>query len=192
MVTATATPRAVRQANPEFEPVSVAEAKKQIELPSASSTHDEHLSDLIAFAREQVEHDTGIVAATGTFVLSLDEWPCDEFIRIAERPLTSVTSIYYLDETGNSTLWASSNYTVDTARNTIWQSYDVSWPILRAVANAVTITFVAGAASSSAIQKMIRQAILLRVSAEFNNRDGVNEHQAYESLISRLMRSSYP
>ena len=184
--------RAVRQAVPTFEPVSVAEAKKQCEIASGVRTHDDYFTELIAAAREQVEHDTGIVACTGSYVLKLDAWPDEDFISIVERPLSSITSIAYLDTDGASQTWASANYAVDAARNVIWRAYNVSWPDTRADRNAITITFVAGYATAAVVLERIKQAVQIRVYAEFTNRGGAEEQRTYDRLIAGLARHSYP
>ena len=183
--------RAVRQAVPTFEPVGLREAKKQVAVAQSIDLHDEQLGFLIKTAREKVEHDTGIIASTGSFVLALDCWPYSEdFLKIRERPITSITSIAYLDTAGASQTWSSANYAIDTARNVIWRAYDVSWPDTRSTRNAVTVTFVAGYSTPLTVMQRFKQAMLLFIQSEWT---GTRENEpAYEALIASMMRNTYP
>lgn len=180
---------------PTLEPVTAAEVKKQLELPPNDSTHDTHIDRLITQAREQFEHDTGIVCLTTTVVEKLDEWPVD-YIELHRRPVQSVTSVAYLDIDGNSQTWSNSNYEVDTGRVTpvIWPAYNVEWPQARSIQNAITITYVAGDTSQANLSEQIRHAVLLAIAQEFTDREGMRKQYAgaYHATINRLMRATYP
>jgi len=190
------TPKATLTTAATREPITVAEAKKQLEIPEADTQHDDYLSDVITVARERVEHDTGIVLLSSTWTYKLDEWPC-EYITLPIRPLVSVTSISYLDTAGASQTLSSSLYEVDTSRvrPAIWPTYQATWPSLQGIQNAVTVTFVAGYANVDAIPGILRHAVKIAVAAEFEDRTGMNstlQVDCYEKLISRYTRTSYP
>jgi len=178
------------------EPITVAEAKKQLEIPDADTQHDGYLSDVITVARERVEHDTGVVLLSSTWTYKIDEWPAD-YIILPVRPLVSVTSIAYLDTAGASQTLSSSLYEVDTSRvrPTIWPTYQATWPALQAIQNAVTVTFVAGYANAEAIPGILRHAVKIAVSQEFEDRTGLNssaQGDCYEKMVARYLRTSYP
>ena len=178
------------------EPVTIADAKKQLELPAGDSDHDGHLSRLITFAREQVEHDTGIVALTTTYIEKRDEWPNGSYYELSKRPVQSITSIAYIDANGDSQTWGAANYELDSGRTAsiIWLAYNVTWPAIRSIQNAITTTYVAGDTSRAALSEQYRHAVLLRVSQEFCDREGLAQkfEGAYQAIVNRLMRATYP
>jgi uncharacterized phiE125 gp8 family phage protein len=189
--------RPTRSAVPTFEPVTVAEAKKQCELADGVTHHDEHLSQLIKLARETVEHDTGIVACTGTFVYRMTDWPCADWFTLPDvRPISSVTSIVYVDSAGASSTFSSGDYTLDTnaVKPFVKLNYGDSWPTLRGDINGITVTFVAGYANASLVPQLFKQACLLVIAREFAMREGTAEvkFDGYQRVINLLMRSSYP
>lgn len=190
--------RPTRSAVPTFEPVTLTEAKKQCELADAVTHHDEHLGSLIKFARESVEHETGIVACTGTFVYRMTDWPANDWFPLPDvRPITSVSSIVYVDSAGASTTFSSGDYALDTnaVKPFVKLNYGDSWPTLRGDINGITVTFVAGYASQSAVPQLFKQAVLLLVAREFANREGMETKSfadGYQRVINLLMRSSYP
>jgi uncharacterized phiE125 gp8 family phage protein len=88
-----------------------------------------------------------------------------------------VTSIYYIDPDGNSTLWSSTNYVlvknVEPAR--IVLAYNCTWPATRYQAQAVTIVYVSGyGASASAVPQRCIHALKLLIRHWFENRSPVN------------------
>lgn len=190
----------VRSAEPTFEPVTLAEAKKQCEVAEAIGFHDEHLADLIKAAREQVEHDAGIACATGTFTYKLSQWPCGEYFEIPLRPVTSITSIVYVDNAGSSTTWTSTNYSLETStvQPIVRLTYGNYFPTIRGDINGITVTLVAGYAAGS-VPRMVKQAVLFLVNHWFVSRDTVSIgtispsiEMTYDALIARLGRSTYP
>ena len=189
--------RAIRSAVPTFEPLTIAEAKKHLELAEDDASHDGHLRQLIALAREVVEHDTGIVCATGTYTLVLDDFPPADEIMLPVRPVSSVTSITYLDSAGSTQTMSSADYVLDNnhAIPRVRLAYLDSWPGSRGTPNAVTITFVAGYATQAAVSQTIKQACLLTMARAFQDREGferTSSDRAYEMLTARHARASYP
>lgn len=188
---------------PTFEPVDLSEVKRQVSLAEGANQWNEFLRDAITQAREQFEYDTGIVACTSTWAEKLDQWPEEGYIVLHRRPVASISSITYLDTAGSSQTWASSNYTLDAnrAEPTIFLTYDGTFPALRTIENAVTITYVAGYAAG-AIPQMVKHAVLLQVAHAFMQREpfvvgasasGANgTMNAYEAIVNRLTRASYP
>lgn len=188
----------VRSAVPTFEPVTLAEAKKQCEVAEGIGHHDSHLLTLIEAARELVENDTGIACATGTYTYKLSQWPCWDYFEIPLRPVTAVSSIVYVDTAGTSSTWASSNYTLETSsvQPLVRLTYGNYFPSLRGDINGITVTLVAGYADGS-VPRVIKQACLLLIDHWFNNRGIVGQvggeiAMTYDALVARLGRSTYP
>lgn len=190
-------PRLLRTSGPSVEPVSVADAKKQLEIPSSDTTHDDHLTDAIVAAREQVEHDTRRVCISQTFELILDGFPSDRSsIDFPVLPVTSLSSVAYQDGASSETL-ATTVADLDRQKRALVLQYDQEWPSIERQSDAVVITFVAGYASQANVPRLLRQAILLQVSKWFEDRDmlandSMFTDQAYERIVRRLLRSSYP
>lgn len=187
------TSRPARSAVPTFEPVTLEEARKQCDLNVTH--HDAELQRLIVAAREQVENDTGIIACTGTYTYRMTEWPCENLFTIPDaRPITAVGSITYVDATGATATFSSSNYSLDTngVKQFIKLAYGASWPTLRGDLNGITVTFTAGYATQALVPLSYKQAVLLLIAMNFENRTGVGDWMGYERQIAMLNRSSYP
>jgi uncharacterized phiE125 gp8 family phage protein len=161
---------------PTAEPVSLDEAKKQVELPTAVAAHDELLNALITASRQYVERYLNRQLVTATWNLFLDRFPCGlDPILIPYAPLQSITSITYLDSTGATQTWLSSEYRVSTSREPgrVMPEYGYCYPVARCTSDAVTVRFVAGYGEPSAVPVAIKQAMLLLVSHWFENRGAV-------------------
>lgn len=187
-----------RTVDPTFEPVTLTEAKRQLALADSANQWDATLRSLITQAREQFEYDTSFVCCTSTWAEKLDEWPECQFLILQRRPVASVSSITYLDTSGASQTWSSSNYTLDNNRTipTIFLTYDATFPALRTIENAVTITYVAGKALAD-ISQQVKFAVLANVTHAFGviaGDSGLAEQgrMAYERLVNRFERASYP
>lgn len=188
-------------AAPTEEPVTLAEAKKQVEVPSAVAAHDDHLISLIVAAREQLEKDTRRALITQTLELRLHEWPCTEYVELPKPPLASVTSVTYIDTNGVSQTWDSANYVVDVGYEPgrLYQAYSVSRPSVRCGPGAIKIRYVAGYGDADSVPQRAKQAILLLVGHWFLRREAVIvgtiskeiEH-AYGALVNGLAYGGYP
>lgn len=186
----------IRTVAPTFEPVTLAQAKKQPELPAELADHDEHISRLIELAREEVEHDTSLILPQATYVWKFDEWPTEDIV-LNRRPVQSVSSITYVDLSGSVQTVSSSIYELDTYRvnPSIRLKYNQTWPSVRGHENDIVVTAVCGHSSASLIPAMARQACLLIVAREFMERTGRLDKwdaEGYDRLIRRMLRSTYP
>lgn len=177
---------------PVKEPISPAEAKRQLRLAEGVSQDEELIRGLITAARQYVETYTNRQLITATWDLVLDgfpRWYTDEIL-IPKAPLQSVTSVTYLDELGDSTVWTASEYRVLTSEpGRISLAYDIDeFPDLRGVAGQVTIRFVAGYGGNPEDVPMgLRQAILLHLQRLYDDTD-VRLDQHRERSAHALMR----
>ena len=172
------------------EPVSLTEAKKHLEL-GGGSEHDDQLGLLIEAARNQWEHDTSTVMVSQAWRQYLDKF--QEF-RFFNEPVSAITSVAYYDETNSVQTLSTSVYDLDVSRNAIVVRDNVLWPGTYARWDAVTINYTVGLASVPAIAK---QAMLLLIGHYFENRDmlmtdAITSMRAYENLVRRYTRSTYP
>jgi len=179
---------------PAVEPVTSTEAKLHLEL--SGTEYDAKITSLIKEARQQVEHDTDAALITQTWQQKF--WGFDDPLFLAKRPIQSISSISYYDSNNTSQSLSSSLYSFDAQRRQIHLAYDQSWPETVSRWDAVTVTFVCGYGdAASDVPEMYKQAMLLQIGYNFENRDMMvsdanSSQRAYEHLISRLIRSSYP
>ena len=136
---------------PAFEPVSRAEAKLHLRI---DTTADDALIDgLILAARQHAETVTQRALVAQTWDDKRPRFPWNTYwgnIWLPKPPISSVTSVTYLDSNGTSQTWDSANYVTDlpagpwARKGRIYPAYSASYPSTRAIPNAVTIRFVAG------------------------------------------------
>lgn len=163
---------------PVSEPVSLSEAKAHLRVPSDVTDEDALISGLITASREYAESYTGRAIRTQTWDLKLDAFPCDEIV-LPFPPVTSVTSISYVDTNGDSQTWSSSYYQTSlpsgpqAAKARIWPAYGQYFPSTRTQMDAVTVRFVAGYSTVAAVPESIKAAIKLLVGHWYMNREHV-------------------
>lgn len=159
---------------PAFEPVTVAEAKAHLRVDV--SDDDPLITALIVAARQAFEEINGRSLFTMTWKLILDRWPNRSYIVLPRPPLASVTSVVYQPTTGSPVTWDAANYVVETLRTPgrVHLADGISWPDadLRD-ASPITITYVAGWATTGAIPQRYKQAILLLVGHWYENRETI-------------------
>lgn len=159
---------------PAIEPVSLEEAKAHIRQDSPAD--DAYITGLITEARETIENLARRALISQTWRLSLDRWPAVDYISLPRPPLASVTSLIYLDQAGDDTTWASSNYIVDSDSEPgrLVLAYNVSWPSTPTLypVNPIQITYVAGYGDEAAdVPAMWKKAILMLLGHWYENRE---------------------
>lgn len=186
--------RATLVTGPTTEPVTLAEARKQLELSPSDTAHDDHLALLIQAAREQWEHDTDSCCLTQTWRVTL---PGFDEVCLPKRPVQSITSITYYDTSNVSQTLSTDIYSLDAAARAVRLKYLQVWPTTITRWDAVTVTYVAGYTSVANVPAIHKQAMRLLISHYFENRDmlmsaALQSMPAYEALVQRFLRSSYP
>lgn len=177
---------------PASEPVTLKQAKKQLELAEADDSHDEQLQFLIETSRDSVERDTGMAMLTQT--VEHVQAGFTVAIQLQRRPVQSITSIQYYDD-GNSIQTLSTNiYQLNPSKERIELKYLQDWPTTADRWDAVKVTYVAGYTSPASVPASLRQMMLLKLGFLFENRDQMTnfEEKAYDRLVRRWMRPSYP
>lgn len=195
MQTLTQTTRAVETIPPVTEPVTIQEARRQVNLSATDTAHDVKLNHLMVSAREQFEHDTGIYLIKRTMALAV---PMITEMAFAHRPVTAITSITYYDSGNDSQTLSSSVYQLDSARSQLRLAYLQDWPATTSRWDAATITYVLGSHDdSTTVPDYAKSAMLLLIANEFEapdmmGPDYTQTQVAYERLVAKFMRSSYP
>ena len=140
---------------PEFEPVSRAEAKRWLRIDADDTAHDLVVDMLVKAMREDAENLTGRAFISRQLRLTLGYWPWDaEYgvkIVLPHPPLISVDSFQYVDTDGALQTLAADQYAVHDEYEPafIIPAWQVTWPTIRGVPNALQILFTAGYAPGS-------------------------------------------
>lgn len=183
----------VQTSAPTDYPVSLTEVWQQCHVDS--SDDDPALLRYIAAATRYVERFTHQQLITATWRQTFDRFPpdvaVDEFvgndvIKLRRPPLQSVTSVQYVDGSGDTQTFSSDDYSVDTdeAPGRIILGYNEVWPTTRSQRNSVTITYVAGHGDTpDEVPATLRHAILLLVS---------HWHEAREPIITGTIVAKVP
>jgi uncharacterized phiE125 gp8 family phage protein len=158
------------------EPVSVAEAKNYLKLPTATTTDDTILETLISAAREQVENYIGQALAVKTLIYQVNE--CDgESIYLPYPPHTSVSSVkrVYYDETDDETLTVNDDYYVNGLNEYV---VDIGKTWSTSATTTVTgykIEFICGyGGDGEDLPGTLKEAVLMTIDYNYYNRgDGV-------------------
>jgi uncharacterized phiE125 gp8 family phage protein len=131
------------------------------------STHpdDALIEGYLAAARAYCEHYTQRSVGAQTLELALDAFPDGPI----ELPLgaASITSITYVDESGNNQAMASNEYVLDDYSLDSWAIAVDAWPTTDDVADSVKVRYV----TPSAISPVIKSAMLLIVGHHYENRE---------------------
>lgn len=159
---------------PSEEPITKAEVKLHARI--TGTDEDANLDAYIKTARLFCEAFTKRQFVTATWVLRCDGFPAVDTtpIIVPRPPLSSVSSITYLDTTGTSQTWSSSKYQVDTYTEPgrIMPVEGETYPSTQAdTFNTVTVTFVAGYGAASTVPERYKQAIRMLASHLYENRE---------------------
>ena len=191
----TKTSRPTVVTGPASEPVTLAEAKRQLFLSESDTSNDQELISRIEAAREQWEHDTDTSLLTQTLSVTAERFAGREIV-LPSRPVQSITHVKYYDDTDTLQTLSTTLWTFDLQEQAIRLDWQITWPTTAIRWDAVTVTYVAGNASLSSVPAIAKQAMLLLITYyQYGNRgdnDRPNDMRAYEALVRRFMRSTYP
>jgi uncharacterized phiE125 gp8 family phage protein len=162
---------------PAAEPLTLAMAKAHLRVDSTDE--DTWITTAIQAAREDAEGYTERAFVTQALRLYLDSFPYS--IDLPRPPVQSVESITYLDADGAEQTLAESEYQTDLVRAPdsptpprILPAYGKSWPVTRAVPNAVWIDYTAGyGAGPDNVPARLRAGMLLNLGDAFENRSTI-------------------
>lgn len=184
--------RSVQVSDPDTEPLTLSQAKKHLEIAVSDNTHDVHVSALITAAREMFEHDTQIITSEREVQEKLSQWP-DDCWRLYHRPIIQVDAIEYFAIDGTESSLNDSQYSADLPNRIIHRAVGSNWPSLAQRWDAVTIEYIAGYAE---VPEIFKSAIKLKLDCLFELRGETTKmpasEKAYEMLVKRYHRSSYP
>ena len=162
---------------PAYEPVSRAEAKRWLRIENSVTDHDLVIDLLIQAMREDAENLTQRAFISRQLRLTLQTWPKVSAsqvswasgrtlyglaIELPFPPLISVDAFRYVDTDGVLQTLAANQYVVHEWREPAWivPEWDVTWPTIRAVPDALQIDFTAGYAPGSPSDEAANQEVM--------------------------------
>lgn len=182
---------------PQFEPVSVQEAKDYLAL--AGTSQDTLIQSLISAARAHIEAITNRALLSQRWMITLNDFPVGFGDRDIHLPLgrcLSVESIQYRDTDG---AWQTMAGPEESPPGTLFEvdlygqacgivrpSGSSMWPSTWTAGNAVRIsgTFGYGAAPAD-LPPDLRQAVLVRVADLYDNRSDAEGASDVSALMAR-------
>ena len=141
---------------PATEPVTKTEAKLALRIDASYDTEDNLLDSFITTARQTLEKWTNRTFVDTTYIYYLDYNPSNlrgRVIELPRAPLSSVTSVKYLDSNGDEQTVAETVYQADTASEPgrIYLKYNQSWPTSRDIQKQYYIEYVGGYGNAAAV-----------------------------------------
>lgn len=177
---------------PKAEPITVFEATEHLRI-SDDDWQSGLLTVYIQAAREHIETETHRQLCAATWELTLDAFPASGGeILLPRPPLSSVTSIEYVDVDGTDQAWDVDEYDEDTTSliGRITEAYGCSWPTARSQANAVTVTFVAGYGTPEKVPAALKAAVLMATGDLNEHREmGLEVIVRPNPTVARLIRN---
>lgn len=158
---------------PTADPVSLEEAKAQVRVHQ--DDEDAYIASLITAATRHVERTLGISLMERTYKLTLDAFA--DAIELPRGPVSSVTSVQYVDVGGLTQTVATDAYSTDlisAPRQWLVRNSGATWPTTIDAVNAVSVTYVAGYDELPAELADLKHAILLLVGHWYAQRETVN------------------
>jgi uncharacterized phiE125 gp8 family phage protein len=169
-----------------IEPVTLAEAKRQLRITFADD--DVLIANLIVAARQRCETEqdrcyltTGWNLVIETFPMVLNDqqmWMRNQNVIVIDKgPVTTIGNITYVDAAGTTqTLTSGTDFLVRTGDPGAAAPYPVTrmWPYTRSQLDAVTVPFTAGYGTTAAsVPASIKAAILILMANLYENREAV-------------------
>jgi len=161
---------------PAVEPVVYSDMQDWVRL---DQTEDQQLVTALAAAgRQYVETAAKLTLIQTTYQVSFDNFDYCRGMKLPRRPVTAVSSVTYIDQSGNTQTLDPSQYYVDT--KSVWTriipASNQVWPQTQpGRSSAVTVTFTAGTSTTAAgVSELAKLAIKEWAAAQYENREAVN------------------
>lgn len=164
----------MRVSGPALEPLTLSEVTDHLRV--TGSAENAYILRLVSAARTWWERTYGRILINQTWDESFAGFPTVGGFLLSKAPVSSVTSVTYHGENlSTSTVFASSNYQVDTSREPgrIVIKNGSSWPTdsLR-LSSGVVVRYVAGyGAAAESVPEAIRHALQLLVGQMYTHRE---------------------
>lgn len=151
---------------PSGDVVTLAEAKTHLRV--THSNDDTYITALLSSVITNIESESNLKILTQTWKQVLDDFPCGNQVKFMLDPVSSVTSVTYVDENGDTQTMSVSDYQFVSWRRPqrLYRGEDLSdWPTTKVGRmGSVQITFVVGYANAAAVPEPIKQAIKVELA----------------------------
>lgn len=156
------------------EPVSLAEARAQVNIiDAADTTYDVFLSSLILAARATVERISRFFWVPASRSEAFGAWGDDQFLQIYRRPIASVDTITYTDQDGNDATYDAFLAPLDRFPLRVYPAIDGSFPALGR-GGLIKVDYTSAALDIGSEEYLLgKRAMLLLIGHWFANREGV-------------------
>ncbi len=181
------------------EPVTLDEQKLHLRIDTDDD--DSYISSCIVAARHWIEGQTKRAIMDQTWDYGIDyAWPVKFGTHRIDFPLNPVAaqgspetiSITYVDDDGASQTLATSQYTIAARRHGsyIVPAFNITWPSVRWVPDAITVQFVAG--DSDNIPQELHRAVMILAGHYHEKREtAIEAPAAVEALISPFRKATF-
>jgi uncharacterized phiE125 gp8 family phage protein len=181
---------------PVQEPLGREETKAHLRIDSSVS--DNYVEKMIRTARAHVESVTRRRLVQQTWDYTLAEFPNGDIL-LPIMPVSSVTSVGYVDGAGATQAFTTYTVITDGPRARVVPDYNVSWPTTRLHGNAVTVRFVTGYEPTTDspqdlagnIPEDLKEAMALYIGTFHENRESSSPLAIVELPAAKALMSPY-
>lgn len=169
---------------PTEEPITLADAKLQLHIPSGYNDEDALLTRYIKSAREFFEDVTGRALITQEWLYYFNSFPCSWSMDLPKPPLLDVTFLKYYDSVGNLTTLIGSpsgpggailELVTTTEPGKIRLVPNGYWPATQSDRfDAVQAQFTCGYGNAAAVPESIKVSLLAIVNYLYENRGEID------------------
>ena len=151
-----------------------------------ATDEDTYLEGLSDAAEAEAEAYTWRKLLTQTWDQYFDGFADPLFLRYPPLHSSGVTSVTYTDSEGDAQTLATSVYEVaeEDGIAVVRRKYNQDWVSTRLHEDVVTVRFVCGYGTASAVPERIKQAIRLHAAHYYKNREGEVLPEAFFQLLS--------
>lgn len=176
-------------------PIALEQVKPHLFIAVDDTSHDTELVSIIEAATEQFESDTDQCLMQRTLRVYFETFGDDE-IYLPSRPVASIASVKYYDDTDILQTLATSVYDLDASSRAVRLKWDQVWPSTATRWDAAQVNYVCGSADEDAVPALAKRALLLLCGYYFaanrGDNDKAGDMRAYDALVTRNYRSTYP
>ena len=164
---------------PTTRPLTITDARRHLNL--STTVDDGYIDDCVDAATLHIEQLTQHALVSQTRLLKMQTFGDERYVHgrdifLPRSPLSSVTSITYVDTSGTTQTLSSTAYRSSTGDvpGRVSEAYNNTWPATRNVQEDVTVTYVAGYGSTqSSVPANLRHAVRLIAGHYYRNRESV-------------------
>lgn len=174
-------------------PVTVDEVKANLRLDGTDQ--DTLLTSYIAAATDAVERASWVSLINRSITITYD-YCFPGTIELPAPPLSSVTSINYIDVDGDTQTVDTEIYAIDNVSTLarVYPALNQIWPTTADVKNAVTLIYVAGYGATAATVPAVSKQLIIQLAsdyyehAEAGSEISLKENPQYRFMLEALSK----